>query len=126
MKLPVFVRIPADPLEDRAHQEVDRLRQEAKQWQQRLEAAERTHREAQAIYQADQNSLREQLRTVEQTEARYAGQVVALEKALAEAHSAPALKRKASARGALKRDRRKNTGARLRPSQPHGTNDPKK
>jgi len=33
-------------LEDRAHQEVDRLRQEAKQWQQRFEAAERTHRGA--------------------------------------------------------------------------------
>lgn len=97
-------------LEDRAHQEVDRLRQEAKQWQQRFEAAERTHREAQAMFQADQNPLREQLRTVEQTEARHAGQIVALEKALAEAHSAPALKRKASARGTPKRDQRKRLG----------------
>lgn len=42
------------------------------------------------MFQADQNSLREQLRTVEQTEARHAGQIVAPEKALAEAHSAPA------------------------------------
>ncbi len=108
-------------VEDRAHQEVDRLRQDAKQWQQRLEAAERTDREARAMCQADQNSLREQLRAVEQREARYAGQVVALEKALAQAHSAPAQKREASAKGALKRDRRKSTGTRSRPSQPHGT-----
>lgn len=109
-------------LEDRAHQEVDRLRQEAKQWQQRLDAAERIHREAQASFHADQNSLREQLRAVEQTEARYAGQVAALEKALAEAHSAPALKRKASASGALKRNRRKNSETpRSRLSQPRGT-----
>jgi len=78
------------------------------------------------MFQADQNSLREQLRTVEQTEARYAGQVVALEKALAEAHSAPALKRKASARGTLKRDQRKKTGVRSRPSPPHDANSTEK
>lgn len=71
-------------LEDRTHQEVDRLRQETKQWQQRLEAAERTHREAERLLQVEQNVLRDQLRSAEQTAARHAGQVAALEKALTE------------------------------------------
>jgi septal ring factor EnvC (AmiA/AmiB activator) len=71
-------------LEDRAHQEVDRLRQESKQWQQRLEAAERAHREAERLLQLDQSTLRDQLRSAEQAAARHAGQVAALEKALSE------------------------------------------
>lgn len=80
-------------LEDRAHQEVDRLRQEAKQWQQRLEAAERTHREAERLLQVDQSVLRDQLRSAEQAAARHAGQVAALEKALTETRAHPPPKR---------------------------------
>jgi len=80
-------------LEDRAHQEVDRLRQESKQWQQRLEAAERAHREAERLLQLEQNTLRDQLRSAEQAAARHAGQVAALEKALSETRTKSSRKR---------------------------------
>lgn len=69
-------------LEDRAHQEVDRLRQEAKQWQQRLEVADRSQREVQVNHATEQDALREQLRRAEHETARLAGQVSALEKAM--------------------------------------------
>lgn len=69
-------------LEDRAHQEVDRLRQEAKQWQQRLEAAERLHRESESSLRTELETLRAQLRSSEKEVARYAGQIAGLEKAL--------------------------------------------
>ncbi len=69
-------------LEDRAHQEVDRLRQDAKQWQQRLEAAERSHRDAETTLRKELGALRDQLRDADREIARYAGQVAGLEKAL--------------------------------------------
>lgn len=69
-------------VEDRAHQEVDRLRQDVKQWQQRLESVERSHRGAETALLAEQGSLRDQLRGSERELARYAGLVAGLEKAL--------------------------------------------
>jgi hypothetical protein len=72
-------------VEDRAHREVDHARQDAKQWQQRHGAAERTHREALSALQAQRDGLLDQLRTLEQAAAAHAGQVAVLEKALAKA-----------------------------------------
>lgn len=76
--------------EDRAHLEVDRARQEAKQWQQRYEGAERAHREAVAALQGQLNSVAAQSRDLEQETARQAGQIAGLEKALSEAYAAAA------------------------------------
>ncbi|MDW2981748.1 DNA-binding protein [Rhodanobacter sp. KK11] len=92
-------------LEDRAHQEVDRLRQESKQWQQRHETAERVHREAEAGRVVEQDALKEQLRRAEHETARLAGQVSALEKALqarAKPTTSGAGKRKRTGQMALK------------------------
>lgn len=69
-------------LEDRGHQEVDRLRQETKQWQQRLEVAERSHRDAETTLRNELGVVRDQLRSSEKENARCAGQVAGLEKAL--------------------------------------------
>lgn len=82
-------------VEGRSHQEVDRARQDAKQWQQRHEVAERAHRDAVSLVQNRYDSSRDQVRHLEQEVARQAGQVIALEKALSEAYSAAA-KRKDS------------------------------
>jgi chromosome segregation ATPase len=71
-------------LEDRAHQEVDRLRQEAKQWQQRLETAERSHRDTESSLRTELGALRDQLRDADREIARYVGQVAGLEKALSQ------------------------------------------
>ena len=68
-------------LEDRAHQEVDRLRQDAKQWQQRLEAAERSHRDAETTLRKELGALRDHLRDADRESARYAGEVGGREKA---------------------------------------------
>lgn len=74
-------------IEDRAHQEIDRARQEAKQWQQRFEASERNHLAAATELEAQRDSARDQLRVADKDIARQAGQIAALEKALADAHS---------------------------------------
>jgi chromosome segregation ATPase len=71
-------------LEDRAHQEVDRLRQEAKQWQQRLEAAAQTHRDAETALRTELEKARDRLREADREIARYAGQVAGLERALSQ------------------------------------------
>lgn len=83
-------------IEDRAHHEVDRARQDAKQWQQRHEAAERVHREAVTAMQTRYDSVRAELRHLEQEVARQTGQAIALEKALSEAYAATPAKRKDS------------------------------
>lgn len=80
-------------LEDRAHQEIDRVRQESKQWQQRLDATERIHREALGATRAEEQALRDQLRSAEKEVARYVGQVAGLERAMAKQ---PTAKRKKS------------------------------
>ena len=76
--------------EDRAHQEVDRARQEAKQWQQRHETVERLSRDAVAAIKSRHDSAIDQVRHLEQEVARQTGQIAALEKALSEAYQAAA------------------------------------
>ena len=82
--------------ENRAHQEVDRARQEAKQWQQRLEAAERTNRGAIAKMQDRHGVAVDQVRRLEQEVARQTGQIGALERALSEAYSAASKQKSAT------------------------------
>lgn len=84
-------------VEDRAHQEIDRARQDAKQWQQRHEVAERLHREAIDMMQRQHDAIGSQARQLEQEVARQAGQVTALEKALSEAYAAAPPKRNSRA-----------------------------
>jgi hypothetical protein len=74
-------------IEDRAHQEVDRSRQETKQWQQRLASTERTHRDTIQALASREAASRMQLQAVEKESARLAGQVSALETSLAKAIS---------------------------------------
>ncbi|WP_445143313.1 DNA-binding protein [Dyella sp. Tek66A03] len=107
-------------VEDRAHQEVDRARQDARQWQQRHEAAERAHRDAVTALQKQHDSAVEQMRRLEQEVARQAGQVAALEKALSEAYSATAAKAKdssAASKAVAKRGQRKSAPAQPRISK---------
>lgn len=102
-------------IEDRAHQEVDRVRQDARQWQQRLEAAERGHRDAITALQQRYDSATEQLRHLEHKVAGQAGQVAALEKALSVAHAATKTKAKelpATSRVSTDRGQRKKASAR--------------
>jgi chromosome segregation ATPase len=69
-------------VEDRAHQQIDQARQEAKALQQRLEREQREHGKRVAQLTAQQEKLRATLRTTEQAAAHQAGRVVALETAL--------------------------------------------
>lgn len=80
-------------VEDRAHQEVDRARQEAKQWQQRLDAAERSYREALQALEARSEASQKQSQHAEKEVARLLGQVSALETSLAKASASPKTKR---------------------------------
>lgn len=80
-------------VEDRAYQEVDRTRQEIKQWQQRLNAAERTHRDASRALEARCEASHLQLQTAEKEVARLSGKAAALEASLAKASARPRAKR---------------------------------
>lgn len=80
-------------IEDRAHQEVDRARQETKQWQHRHEAAERSHREAVHSLEARCETLQSQWQKAEKEIARLSGHVAALEVSLANASARPKTKR---------------------------------
>ncbi|MBD8880869.1 DNA-binding protein [Rhodanobacter sp. 7MK24] len=80
-------------VEDRAHQEIDRARQETKQWQQRLEAAERSYRDAVQALEVRCEALQEQSRNAEKEVARLSGHVAALETSLANASARPKAKR---------------------------------
>jgi chromosome segregation ATPase len=105
-------------LEDRAHLEIDRARQEAKQWQHRLEIAEKSHSGAVSALEAQRASAQDQLRDAEKEIARQAGQIVALEKALTDAQPQAKQKRRrrpASAGGVAKRGQR---GQRDGPGRP--------
>ncbi|WP_243048730.1 DNA-binding protein [Dyella sp. RRB7] len=104
-------------VEDRAHQEVDRARQDAKQWQQRHEAAERVHRDVVTAIQTRYDSTRDEVRHLEQEVARQTGQVNALEKALSEAYAAIPAKQKNSPpapKAGAKRGQRKTKSASTR------------
>ena len=80
-------------VEDRAHQEVDRARQEAKQWQQRLDAAERSYRETLHALEARSEASQKQSQQAEKEVSRLLGQVSALETSLAKASASPTTKR---------------------------------
>ncbi|MFK2875706.1 DNA-binding protein [Rhodanobacter hydrolyticus] len=75
--------------EDRAHQEVDRARQETKQWQHRHEAAERSYREAVQTQEACSEALQKQWQNAEKEVARLSGHIAALETLLAKASARP-------------------------------------
>lgn len=102
-------------IEDRAHQEIDRARQDAKQWQQRYEAAERAHRDAVSTMQGQHDSTIGQMRRFEQEIARQSGQITALEKALSEVSAAAPDKRRESP--ATKSGRGKSAQGSSRPSK---------
>jgi len=70
-------------VEDRAHQEVDRARQETQQWRQRLEATERSHRDVIRTIEARSETSLKQLQKAEKEVARLSGQIVTLESSLA-------------------------------------------
>ncbi|QNK01375.1 DNA-binding protein [Dyella telluris] len=102
-------------VEDRAHLEVDRARQEAKQWQQRWESSERTSREVHTEMQSRIEMISDRARHLEQELASKMGQVTALEKALAEARFAAKTKpqqSKATAKVPAKRGQRPKSSAR--------------
>lgn len=80
-------------VEDRAHQEIDRARQETKQWQHRHEASERSYREAAQSQEAQSEALRKQWQNAEKEVARLSGHVTALETSLAKASAGPKAKR---------------------------------
>ncbi|WP_082583012.1 DNA-binding protein [Frateuria sp. Soil773] len=80
-------------IEDRAHQEVDRARQETKQWQQRHDAAERGQRDAAQALEARYTVSHRQLQEAEREVARLSGQVVALETSLAKVSTVRTTKR---------------------------------
>jgi chromosome segregation ATPase len=69
-------------MEDRAHQQVDRARQELKVLQQQLEREQREHVKRIADLTAQQEELHVATRTAEQVTAHQAGQIKALETAL--------------------------------------------
>lgn len=99
-------------VEDRAHQEIDRARQDAKQWQQRHEVAERSRREAIDQAQKRYDAISSEARHLEQEVARQAGQITALEKALSEAYVA-AKPRQKNASGGSRKAAAKRTKQRL-------------
>ena len=80
-------------VEDRAHQEIDRARQETKQWQHRHEAAERSHRDAVQALEARCEAFQNQWQNAEKEVARLSGHVAALETSLANASARPKTKR---------------------------------
>ena len=80
-------------VEDRAHQEVDRARQETKQWQLRLDAAERSYLEALQALEARCETSQRQLQKAEKEVARLSGQVSALETSLAKTSPSSKAKR---------------------------------
>ncbi|MHA6203510.1 DNA-binding protein [Dyella soli] len=104
-------------VEDRAHLEVDQARQDVRQWQQRNETAERTHRSAVIELEKRHDAMGGQARQLEQEIARQTGQIAALEKALAEVYSATQTKQRskpATSKAATKRVQSKKPATRKR------------
>jgi len=89
-------------IEDRAHQEVDRARQETKQWQQRHEAAERSHRESLQALEARYDASQKKSQHAEKEVARLLGQVAALETSLAKVSIVRKAKRTPRSNGSSK------------------------
>lgn len=84
-------------VEDRAHREVDRARQETKAVQQRLDTVTREHAQAQAAWERQRDALQDAARDLEQRAAHHAGRAAALEKAVT-ATKRPATRTKAAAK----------------------------
>jgi hypothetical protein len=101
--------------EDRAHQEVDRARQDAKRWQQQYELAERTRQETARAQQSRHDAIVDRALQSEKEVARQAGQIQALERALTAISSAASRKSSAKSRtrGTAKRHLQKDTAANL-------------
>ena len=76
-------------IEDRAHQQVDRVRLEVKELQQRMKQEQRDHKQQVGQLMAQVDELRKASRTAEQSAARYEGRVSALEVALASGRASP-------------------------------------
>lgn len=108
--------------EDRAHQEIDRARLDARQWQHRFETLERAHQSALVTVQTERDLLRDQLRKADNEVARSKGIASALEKALAKGRTAAPPRSKAKgavvADAAAKRSRK--IAARV-PRKPYDT-----
>jgi hypothetical protein len=80
---------------DRAHQEIDRARLDARQWRHRFETLERAHQSALDTVQTERDLLRDQLRKADNEVARSKGIASALEKALAKGRTAAPQRSKA-------------------------------
>ncbi|WP_448097658.1 DNA-binding protein [Luteibacter yeojuensis] len=97
-------------VEDRAHQEIDRARLDARQWQHRFETLERARQSALVTVQTERDLLRDQLRKADNEVARFKGIASALEKALAKGRTAAPPRSKAKgvvvADAAAKRSRK--------------------
>lgn len=94
-------------VEDRAHQEVDHARQETRALQQRLEREQREYGKHAAQLTAQQEKLRNTLRTTEQAAAHQAGRLVALEIALKQSRSTPQrLPKRSTAKKAVSRKKK--------------------
>lgn len=97
-------------VEDRAHQEIDRARLDAKQWQHRYETSERAHQNTLVTVQTERDLLRDQLRKADNEAARSKGVALALEKVLAKGRAVTPQRSKAKAAavvdGAAKRSRK--------------------
>jgi DNA repair exonuclease SbcCD ATPase subunit len=74
-------------VEDRAHAEVDRARQEAKAIQQQLGALQHDHMQAVSAWERERNALQRTMRDLEQRAAHAAGRAAALEARLVRAPS---------------------------------------
>jgi DNA repair exonuclease SbcCD ATPase subunit len=103
-------------LEDRAHQQVDHARQEAKALQQRLERDAFEHGKRMAHLTDQHEALRTAVRDAEQATAHQAGRVAALEATIAQWRSrpmpAPRPSRKATKKATKPATRRSHTGRR--------------
>lgn len=86
-------------VENRAHHEIDRARQDAKHWQQRYETLERVHQTALATSQTERDLLSNQLRKADNEVARYSGVVSALERAMAKGQAVAS--KRTAAKGAV-------------------------
>lgn len=84
-------------VEDRAHQEIDRARLDARQWQHRFETLERAHQSALVTVQTERDLLRDQLRRADNEVARSNGVASALEKVLAKGRAVTPQRSKAKA-----------------------------
>jgi hypothetical protein len=102
-------------VEDRAHQQVDQLRQELKTLRQERERAKRDYDKRVTQLTEQEHTLRESLRSVEQTAAHQAGRVAALEATIIQRQDTPAPVKRATRKTAKKGSVKSSRQARARP-----------